>query len=974
MNKMKSDKFELACLVIILIVLVFGNTFVSGQSPYFRSIKLPVEAQQTTITCLYQDNFNYLWIGTGNGLLKYDGNDFAHYESTDKQSSLQVTALCMTPDQVLWIGTRKGAIFQLKGDSLQPFAPQEGNPKVAITGFATDKSGNLWFSTYGEGVYYYDGKRIHGLNSDDGLTDNYCYTLKVDAHNRIWVATDGGISICSAGKSKKVIRKITTSEGLPDNIVLSLDYDGVTMWVGMQDAGICKSDPNTFQIIPQPTTVKWEYGPVNEIVTGKNWLWLSSEQNGIISIDSPTGLINGNYQGSDNLSITRISNLYSDKQGNYWVASGNQLFLSLGHNLLQYAQIGQISGKNIHSILTCRNGCVWFSNDNGLFKIDKKIGRAIEIKIPLQKHTQIISLFEDEQGYIWAGTFGNGIFCIEPGTNKIRLFGESDGLSNGNILSISGKGNQIWLATLGGAYSCNINGNPFLSRSRIRFTNDENQHFPSNNYIYSVFIDSRNRIWFGTDGKGIYMLQNGNLVNFDKSRGLKSNNVYSITEDSDGHIWFSTANEGIYRYDGKILRNYSLKDGLSDLHITGLLADKKHHLLVVNNNGVDILDIRNNIFLYYSSGVGMSEINPDLNVCSLEGDNIAWIGTQKGLFRLQIPEDIFLRQPSLQLNKVSVFLGKENYLATHSFSHNQNHISFHFNALWYVEPALVSYQIRLKGYDIDWIDTRNNMVTYSNLLPGTYTFEVRASIKGSFEQSQVKSYVFTIKKPFWKSTWVILTFVIVIILLVFLIVNWRENTLKRRDAIEREKIMFQFQTLRSQVNPHFLFNSFSTLISIIDENKEVAIDYVEKLSLFFRNILEYREKDLIPLSEEIKLIETYYYLQKQRYCDNLNLEINVNSEILHTLIPPMVLQMLVENAIKHSVISAEKPLSVEILSDGNHITVINNLQRKKDKEPSTGIGLTNIRNRYNLLGFGEIRIDSTTDRFIVQLPIIYPEK
>jgi len=294
--------------------------------------------------------------------------------------------------------------------------------------------------------------------------------------------------------------------------------------------------------------------------------------------------------------------------------------------------------------------------------------------------------------------------------------------------------------------------------------------------------------------------------------------------------------------------------------------------------------------------------------------------------------------------------------------------------VWYVEQALVSYQIRLKGYDIDWIDTRNNMVTYSNLLPGTYTFEVRASIKGSFEQSQVKSYVFTIKKPFWKSTWVILAFVIVIILLVFLIVNWRENTLKRRDAIEREKIMFQFQTLRSQVNPHFLFNSFSTLISIIDENKAVAIDYVEKLSLFFRNILEYREKDLIPLSEEIKLIETYYYLQKQRYCDNLDLEINVNSEILHTLIPPMVLQMLVENAIKHSVISAEKPLSVEILSDGNHITVINNLQRKKDKEPSTGIGLTNIRNRYNLLGFGEIRIDSTTDRFIVQLPIIYPEK
>jgi len=122
------------------------------------------------------------------------------------------------------------------------------------------------------------------------------------------------------------------------------------------------------------------------------------------------------------------------------------------------------------------------------------------------------------------------------------------------------------------------------------------------------------------------------------------------------------------------------------------------------------------------------------------------------------------------------------------------------------------------------------------------------------------------------------------------------------------------------------------------------------------------------------LIDTYYYLQKKRYNQNLQLLKDVNEKELTSLIPPMVLQMLVENAIKHNIVSAERPLTVRIFTDEKYITVINNFQRKKDKEPSTGIGITNIRNRYALLGFGEIIIESSDESFIVKLPIIYSAK
>lgn len=959
---------------LVFYVLLFLAPVVLGQQAYFRNIEMPDEMQQTPITCLYQGENNYMWIGTDKGLFQFDGTDFVSFHTNEKQTPLKVSALFMSSDQVLWVGTRNGGIYWLKGDSLQLFNPEEGNPKVAITGFASDKSGNLWFSTYGEGVYYYNGKHIYNINKDDGLTDDYCYTITADEFGKIWIATDGGISICSIENSKKSIRKVTTDEGLPDNIVLSIKLVGAELWAGMQDAGICKINTRTLNISVPKSSLKWQYGPVNDIVAGKNWLWLSSERNGIIGIDTQTGNFNGFFNSHNGINLSRISHMYADKQGNYWIASGSKLLLSLGHNLIQYTDFGLTTSKNIHSLLLNREGNIWFSNDEGLFVFDRRNKQTNKIKLPLSKNTHIISLYEDEKGNIWAGSFGSGLFCIDPKSKRIKLYSEADGLSNGNILAITGKGNQIWLATLGGAYLFTVAGNPFAGSSKSTFINFGEQHFPGNNYIYSVFIDSRNRVWFGTDGKGISMLEKGRFSNFDKEQGLKSNVIYSIAEDSDGQIWFSTSNAGIYRYDGKSLKNFALEDGLSDLHITGLLASKNHNLLIIHNNGVDILDTRTNALLYLREGVGMSAINPDLNVCASEGSETAWLGTQNGIIQLQVPDDISKRQPILQLNRVSVFLGNENYIGTHEFTYDQNYISFHFNAFWFIEPEHVRYQIRLKGYDLDWIDTRDNLVTYSNLPPGQYVFEVRTSINGNFNKTDTKSYEFTIRKPFWKTTWFIFFSISGFFILIYFIIRQREKNLQQRDAIANEKLLFQFQTLRSQVNPHFLFNSFSTLISVIDEDKELAIDYVEKLSQFFRNILEYREKDLIPLSEELTLTDTYFYLQKKRYGENLKLKIEISENVYQSLIPPMVLQMLVENAIKHSVISAEKPLTVQIIADEKHITIINNLQRKKDKEPSTGIGITNIRDRYALLGSGEIEIAVSDDFFIVKLPIIYPEK
>ena len=225
-------------------VLLLFPVWMAAQGPFFRLIRTPDPLRSTLINCLCQDSLGTLWLGTGQGLYRYDGRTFDLVPAPSGPNSLQVSAIFMDAGHILWVGTKTGGIYRLREDSLVAFQPEEGLPKMAITGFAADGRGNLWFSTYGEGLYYYNGRHIYNINTNDGLTDDFCYTIVSDAYGRIWAATDEGISICYASEKMKKVDKITTLQGLPDNIVLSIARgQNGQMWAGMQDGGCMFGEP-----------------------------------------------------------------------------------------------------------------------------------------------------------------------------------------------------------------------------------------------------------------------------------------------------------------------------------------------------------------------------------------------------------------------------------------------------------------------------------------------------------------------------------------------------------------------------------------------------------------------------------------------------------------------------------------------------------------------------------------------------------
>ena len=191
------------------------------------------------------------------------------------------------------------------------------------------------------------------------------------------------------------------------------------------------------------------------------------------------------------------------------------------------------------------------------------------------------------------------------------------------------------------------------------------------------------------------------------------------------------------------------------------------------------------------------------------------------------------------------------------------------------------------------------------------------------------------------------------------------------EALKRENLQSQLDSLKEQVKPHFLFNSLSTLIALIDEDKVRAKKFVEELAFVYRYLLQSNEKELIPLSEELTFIKAYYYLLKTRFDDRLVLDIYVSNEASERLIPPLTLQILLENAVKHNVVSAERPLHVVISENGdNKIILSNTLQRRTQKVVSTQTGLANLAAKYQLMQQPAPEILETPEKFSVQITLI----
>ncbi|MCB9306699.1 MAG: histidine kinase [Lewinellaceae bacterium] len=941
-----------------------------AQAPIFR-LREAKGLWNVHMTIAFQDSHGWMWFGAKDGIYRYDGLSYQAVLLPDSLDAGSVSALYEW-DGRIWAGFHSGAICYIPVNNAFPtdmdpgskvvtaarlslWQPAEGLPAKPITAFASDTSGGFWIATYGEGLYCLKEGRLYQFNSgDDGLSGDDIYALTRDANNQIWAGTDGGISICSMPeKGQKKVRYLGVKDGLPDQIITALAADkSGDVWIGTYEKGIARF--NTALQKFDYRSEKWGYGSVTGLVPfGKKELWAVTSEKGLARMNVMAGdwtlLPEAHPIGQ-----MRIQSICKDREGLLWGVSDKGSVYSAN---VRFSQI-VTPFSNVQAVLIDRKYRMWAGSQEGLFVDDGNGFRQV-----LPSGQNILSLWESpSDSSIWAGTYGNGVFILNSDGVVIRHLTEQGGLFNGSVLSIDGDRKRVWLATLGGVMSMNVQepgrGSVFFRQSEL-----------GTGYVYRVFPDSRGRIWFCTDGKGLRVMEKGKFRHFESAEGIPLKTIYSIAEDYHGNIWFSTDKDGLFRYDGARFQRYTPENHLHSLAITGVEADANGHIIVAYEDGFDILDpdrIDHVTFCNATIGAPVAEVN--LNAMCRDGQGNVWLGTRNGIIRVAAFDERFLDDPQPDITAVSVFLRSIDFLSEHIFPHDQNYFIFNFTGLWYTDPESVRYRYRLDGFDPDWKVSKDHIASYPNLLPGNYVFRVQTSEHGNFVNVPEASWAFAIRQPFWTQWWFIVLSLVAIGALIYAFIRMREGRLQRVAQLKREKLESQFAALKSQINPHFLFNSFNTLITIIEENPGVAVEYVEHLSDFYRSIIAYREHDFISLQEEMTLVHNFDFLLKKRYENGFVLVDRLNGQT--GLIMPLTLQLLVENAVKHNVISASRPLTIEIFSDNDgYIVVRNNIQPKIKPEPSTHFGLQSLIYRYRLLGDRPVLVEDNVAFFTVKVPI-----
>lgn len=965
--------FVKLCLFQIIMLL---SVFAQAQYPFLKKIDIEEENLTIKATSLIKDHNGFLWIGTSEGLFKFSAAAPQKIINQDPDSRFYITSLLEDSDGVIWAGCRNGSIITVKNQQTELFMPAEGLPQNTITSIIQDKKKRLWFATAGEGIYFTDGRHLHHITAADGLSDDNVNCLLPVNEDEIIAGTDRGLSFINAMGTKKITGVFTAKDGLTDNIIKNITSSANKniIWVGTQSKGIVQFNINSRQIAQIPAA--WRYGQVNNLLESNHALFIATEENGMICYDEATGVFKKNIF-KDSGEVKRVTDIQTDNEENVWLAADNKLVSYTGLWLTYWMGDTHTPFAKVHTLFADENNTLWFTPDFGLYEGRMLLEgsntgyRSFDITPP-EELIDITCIYKDRFGYLWVGTMGRGVYRMNPNTGDKRQVAENAITNNGHILSIAGKKDEVWISTLNGVARFYLEEKHSSLDAKFNYTNYSKKDGLGSDYIYNILVDSKNRTWFATDGAGICVYEHNLFLNYYTSKLFPSKVAYSLAEDKAGHIWISTYNDGLFEFDEKKFTQYDLRNGLTDLAITAIATDNYDNVIAINKKGIDILNPRKNIVQHIGAESGFTEEQPNLNSISKDKSGNIWIGTEKGIVRLAPPPSFGNVLPSAVIESVQLFATSINTKIDSVFLYNQNSFSFKIAAAYYKAPEKLKFQYWLKGLGNRWETTSDRVITFSQLTPGHYTFRVRASVNENFDSSPVVEYSFTIKRSFWTTWWFKTILFLAAIGLLYGVVTQRIKSVRKKENALREKFQLQYDALKHQVNPHFLFNSFNALLNIVEDNPREAAVLIKHLSQFYRKMTASGKKELILVEEEMELLYSYLYIQQKRFGNALQFSESLEPWIKKsTFIPPLVLQLLAENAVKHNTVSRENPLTIQLYVEDDYLVMKNNIIPKIEKEESEGVGLHNIENRYKLLTVKPVIKKYTNNEFIIMLPLIY---
>lgn len=931
---------------------------VSGQVPFRKFVPVGDEDQNVAVKCISIDLNGFLVVGTDKETFLYNGSTFKSLNL-----GLDVSAKCITNDKgKTLIGCADGSVLALdKFHRCRTFCAAT-TIKATVNDIEIVDDSTIIVATDTRGLLFCVRNNIVlEFSRKDGLSDDYVYKISQLTDGRYVAATDHGLTFFRYDKQTiKGVRYNDQHDGLSDNICRAMAVDSADGHViaGGQQSGVSVVDPNSGKIV---RTERWPWGQVNDIVRiGKKRYWVTTQSGALVEVseDLTGALISVEvYKGESALGALAV-----DKTGNFWCAGTAGLVKFYSPDMRRVDVYRNFSLKELTSMA--------FVDTVLYYALGKDIYRMYPNRPPTKWATTtdiVTTMYCDERNRLWIGTLGQGLLCAS-GDKKPSPVGCNSLLASKQILSIAAIGDTIWVASLGGVDEIVAAGASLECKHKARHSKSSGM---GSDYVYQLCADRDNAMWIATDGAGGYRYQNGQYSNITSGVGLNENVIYSITQGSDGAVWLATMKDGLLRYKDGEWRTFNKTSGLTDHNIYGLKTIRNGNILIVHKKGIDEYYLASGCFRHYTRMLDMhiDSVSETLNCIAVDSRGLVYVPFEHGFISFSRSDFVPDLRSGVHISDILVF-SKSIPDGKRFFEHGDNSFTFKFDGVNFTNPDRLYFRYRLAGYNDDWVDTRDHAAVFPQLPPGKYSFVVQSSLSADFSVPSQSTFEFVIAKPFWRRNWFLILAGIIATAVILLVIRNRENKLRTRSKLERERHQYEYEYLKSQVNPHFLFNSLNTLVSLIDDNKNAATDYTIHLSDFYRNLLTYNNVDSITLAEELGLLEKYVHIQKTRFGAAFDVELQIEPVYLSAgKVVPMALQLLVENAIKHNVVSLTNPLHIVITASDGVLTVKNNIKAKVEKEKGAGLGLRNLRERYHLHAGKSVTTYIEDGYFIVKLPL-----
>jgi len=734
-----------------------------------------------SVLALRQTQDGFLWIGTQDGLVRFDGINFQLFtkEKIPQLKDNVIRALYEDRNGTLWIGTSSGGLTAYKEGEFTTYPVIKHKALYKISAIDEDRRGNLWVGSITGGLtcLRLSNGKFTTYTTKQGLPHNQVRSISKDGNADLWVTTAAGIV--------KLLEPGNFQVYAPQNLLpyfktaCLYDKDTGALWIGTGGGGLFRLKNGTLSAygteagVPH-TTVTYLYKD-----RMKN-LWIGTDGGGL------TRMKNGVFStlpGGDGLADCFVYSIYEDREGSLWLGTlDGGLHQLKDSKFTTYTTREGLSHDYVACIYESRAGDLRIGTKGGLSVLKPKKGIMTTVLTTRQGLLSdiVLCLFADPSGYLWIGTWG-GLHKFKDG--KLATFTKRDGLSDNRVSCILGdsRGNT-WIGTGNGLNRFNAGNGQFTI-----FTTKQGL---SSNLIVFIFEDSKGNLWIGTDA-GLNCLRDGVITAYKRDAGIEKNYFRCAYEDKQGTLWFGTKGGLTRLTPGEKEYTFTVQSGLITNDVYSILEDESGYLWLGGRNGISRVEKKE---LEDFSRGEIAKVQPETynekdgmksrwctgSACKTR-DGKFWFPTSVGVTMID-PNQIKTNElaPPIIIEKLIVDGEIFTIKSPLELAPGKKRLEFYYTAVGFINPGRIKFKLKLEGYDKNWLDMgTSRSTTYTGLSPGDYIFKVIACNPDGVWNEKGVSFSFYLQPHWYRTWWASLLYALIALFGVLFVIKWRSGKLEK---------------------------------------------------------------------------------------------------------------------------------------------------------------------------------------------------